>query len=155
MTLRRRSIALWLPLLMLPTLSWAVPTCTIDSVVPVSFGGYDVFSPTATDGTGSVTYTCSGAGGADVVAIELSTGGGNSFSPRALAAGINMLDYNLYLDASRSSVWGDTTGGTSRYSLTGTANNDTLVITIYGRIPAQQNAKVGSYSDTVTVTVLF
>jgi spore coat protein U-like protein len=34
---------------------------------------------------------------------------------------------------------------------TGTSSD----FTVYGRIPARQNASVGSYSDTITVTITF
>jgi spore coat protein U-like protein len=58
------------------------------------------------------------------------------------------------MDAARTSVWGDHTGGTSNY---GPVSLAVLPVTlqIYGHIPARQNAKVGSYADTVVVTMLF
>lgn len=44
--------------------------------------------------------------------------------------------------------------GTSRYSATSVANTN-VNVTIYGRIPARQDAAVGAYTDTITVTITF
>lgn len=60
--------------------------------------------------------------------------------------------YNLYQDASRSTVWGDGTSGTALSSQTGTGAEVTH--TIYGRVPTT-NHTVGNYLDTVTATVTF
>lgn len=138
-----------------PAAANAAPSCSIDSVVGVAFGAYNVFSASPLDSTGSITYSCSGAGEADLVAVELSRGGAPGFSPRLLAQAALTLDYNLYLDAARTTIWGDGSGGTSRYTLVGTGNNDSVVVTIYGRIPAGQNASVGVYGDTITVTLQY
>jgi spore coat protein U-like protein len=147
--------ALLAPVVAMPSGGTAAPTCSIDNVSNVAFGSYDVFSPAPVDTTGSVTYSCSGAGESDLVAIELSRGGAPSYFPRQLSTGGLTLDYNLYREAARTNVWGDGSGGTSRYTLVGTGNNDTVVVTLYGRIPALQNASVGTYGDTLTVTLLY
>lgn len=153
--MRRTTCATLLVAALIPGFAAAVPTCSIDSVVDVAFGGYDVFDAAPVDTSGTVTYTCSGAISTDVVAIELSQGGAGSFFPRALANGAYSLEYNLFLDAARTEVWGDGTNGSSRYTLTGTANNATVSVTVYGRIPALQNVAVGNYSDTITVTLQY
>ena len=44
--------------------------------------------------------------------------------------------------------------GTSRYSATSVANTN-VNVTIYGRIPARQDAAVGAYTDTITGTITF
>ena len=59
------------------------------------------------------------------------------------AAGLN---YSLFSDSGRTTNWGNATG--SWVSGTGAAQ----VLTVYGRIPANQTALIGSYTDTVTVT---
>ena len=138
-----------------PMPAGAVPACSIDGVVSVAFGSYDVFSPAPLDSAGSVTYSCTGAVGGDLVGIELSRGGAPSYSPRLMSQGAATMSYNLYRDAAHTDVWGDGTGGTSRYTLSGAGNNDTIVVNVYGRIPAMQNVTVGAYGDTVTVTLQF
>jgi spore coat protein U-like protein len=127
-------------------------SCTI-SAVGVSFGTYNVFSATPLDSTGSVTYNCSGIG-QNQITINLSRGGAPTFSPRRMLKSSEALNYNLYLDAARTTIWGDATSGTSQYGpIRPSGGNDTL--TIYGRIPAGQDASAGSYTDTVIATINF
>ena len=51
----------------------------------------------------------------DIIYVNLSRGGAATFFPRQLASGGSLLDYNLFLDASRTQVWGDGAGGSSHY----------------------------------------
>ncbi len=74
-----------------------------------------------------------------------------------MASGANRLNHNLYTDATRLTVWGDGGAGTSLVS-----NSIVLVLlgvtvnhTVFGRVPALQNAAVGNYSDNITVTLTF
>lgn len=118
----------------------------------VAFGGYDPFSGASVDSTGTVTVTCLVI---NSYSVALSRGSSGSYSPRTLVSGGNALDYNLFLNSSRSTIWGDGTGGTGVISgsigLLLLPNNHT----IYGRIPGGQNPAAGSYADTITVTVTY
>ena len=126
----------------------AAAVCSI-GVPGVAFGAYDPRSPSATDGAGTLTFTgCTAA-----YTITLSQGSSNSYAPRKMAAGLYRLDYNLYIDTGRNTVWGDGTAGTSIVSVSGAP--DGAAQTVYGRIPAAQNLGAGSYSDQVIVTVTF
>ena len=127
-------------------------SCTI-SAVGVSFGTYNVFSVTPLDSTGSVTYNCSGIVGSSRITINLSKGGAATFNPRQMKKVAETLNYNLYLDAARTTIWGDTTGGTSQYGPIKPVSSNT--ITIYGRIPIGQDHTAGSYTDTVVATINF
>jgi len=131
----------------------AAAQCSI-STTSVNFGSYDVFVPTARDSTGSLTYNCLLPLS---VQITLTKGSSATFSPRTLIKAAEPLQYNLYRDASRSLIWGNGTGGTSIYSATVTifqvATN--ITVTVYGRIPAQQDISAGTYNDTVTATINF
>jgi spore coat protein U-like protein len=64
--------------------------------------------------------------------------------------GTDTLNYELYSDAPRSSIWGSTLATGESY--TSTSNAETTY-DIYGRVPALQDVGAGSYSDTVTITV--
>jgi len=104
------------------------------------------------DTTGTVTYNCTGAMPTPTsITIQLNQGNASSYNPRQLRSGPDSLNYNLYLDAAGQFIWGDTTGGTSAYTSTVLNGN----VTIYGRIPARQNVKVGTYTDTIVVTINF
>lgn len=71
---------------------------------------------------------------------------------RRLRSGVNdYLNYNLFKDAGRNSIWN--TSNTVDYVAN---NNNPQTFTVYGQIPAgQTNVGVGSYSDTVTISVTF
>ncbi len=131
----------------------AAASCVFNSISPVAFGTYDVFSATPVDAVGSFTYQCSLLQLLDAITINLSTGNSGNYTARTMLNGSNSLSYNLYMDAARTVIWGDKSNGTSNY----TAILAVLPITlsIYGRIPARQNAMAGSYTDTIVVTMLF
>jgi spore coat protein U-like protein len=130
----------------------AAPTCTI-STTSVNFGSYSVFAGSATDSTGTVTITCNGA--AHDVVVSLSKGASPTFSPRTMMMGSEVLSYNLYRDAARTSIWGDGTAGTSTYTNANPPNNAAISITVYGRVPAGQDVSAGAYSDTVSAVINF
>jgi spore coat protein U-like protein len=129
-------------------LGWAA--CTV-SATSVSFGTYNVFATTPLDSTGSVTYRC---GNDRDIQVLLDRGGAGSFQRRMLK-GSEALQYNLYLDPARVTIWGDGTGGTSVYVDRNPPNNRDVTVTIYGRVPAGQDVSAGSYTNLVTVTILF
>ena len=115
----------------------------------VNFGNYDPFGRNNLDGAGNVGVTCDLG---MTYSIALSSGGG-TYAARVMANGPYSLRYNLYTDASRIIVWGDGNGSTTTVSGSGTAAATN--VTIYGRIPAAQNAHVGNYADNIIVTVTF
>lgn len=144
-------IAIWL---LSSTSAWAQlpPSCTI-SVTSVAFGTYNVFTTTAVDSTGTITYQCNSK--ATNISISLSDGSSTTYSPRTLRKGSEILQYNLYSDAARTTVWGDGTDGTSVYTIANPSNNSNVTVTVYGRIPAQQDVSAGSYTDTVSAVINF
>ena len=122
--------------------------CTLN-VTGVNFGSYDVFSNTALDSTGNIDVNCpSGIG----YSVALSAGGG-THTQRFMSSGANTLSYNLFTAANRAVVWGDSTRGT--VTVNGTGIGVSVNHGVYGRIPALQNAHIGSYSDFITVELTF
>ena len=129
--------------------------CTWSSTNPVAFGTYDVDSPTPDDANGSVTFNCKGVGGASVI-IDLSTGGSGTYAVRRMTGSVaDTLNYNLYLNATRTQVFGNATGGTFHYGSNVPPNNVDVLVNIYGRIPALQDKTPGTYADTITATINF
>jgi spore coat protein U-like protein len=117
-----------------------VDAALITAVGDISFGNYDPTDSTPTDADGSVT-------------IRATTGMGYTVyigSDRSMTDGTDTLNYELYSDAARSSVWGSTLATGEPY--TSTSNAETTY-SIYGRIAALQDVQAGGYSDTVTITV--
>jgi spore coat protein U-like protein len=130
----------------------ALCTATAGSV---AFGTYNPLSASPADSTGSVTVTCTGIGLLVSYDIQLSAGGSGTYTPRRLAVLGNTLNYNLFTNSSRTTVWGNGTGGTATVSDGYTLSLGTVIrsYTVHGRVPAAQNAATGSYADTIIVTV--
>ena len=98
----------------------------------------------------------------NTITIDLTTGASNSYTTRTLTSGAFTLNYNLYLDAAYTEVWGDGTGGSVVDTVTLTRNGNgngngnkqaNATATIYGSVAALQDATPGTYTDTITVTV--
>lgn len=130
-------------------------SCSVATVVGVSLGGYDVFSNSPLDSAGSVTYSCTGVGANDLIVIQLGRGGSSTYLPRQLKSGAWSLEYNLYLDAARTQVWGDGNGGTAKYGPFKPPEGTHTTVNLFGRAPAGQNIAVGTYTDSIVVTILY
>jgi spore coat protein U-like protein len=131
----------------------AEAACTI-STTAVSFGTYNVFAASPDDATGRITYRCT-APRPPLVRIQLDKGGAPSFNPRQMRRSTETLDYNLYRDSTRSTIWGDGTGGTQEYTRNNPPTNQNINVNVFGRIPAGQDVSAGSYSATVMATIFF
>ena len=145
-----RALALVAMSLLVPAVARA--QCSV-SATPVSFGTYLPFSGTPTDSTGSVTVGCLFIGPYSI-ALNAGLNGGGSFANRRMGSGSARMFYQLYTNATRTTVWGDGTGGSS------VVNGFCFVVcsnpyTVYGRIPARQAVRPGTYIDTIVVTVTF
>jgi spore coat protein U-like protein len=139
--------------------AWGAPAaeaaqCTI-STTPVVFGIYNVFTAAPLDTVGTVTYECNG--GAKHVVVSISRGQGSTFAQRAMRkfGGTDRLYYNLFLDASRTAVWGDGSPGTQVHSGGNPPNKQVVAVPVYGRIPPAQDISAGVYFDAVAVEINF
>ncbi len=124
---------------------------------------YDVFSSTAPTGNTSLTTNCTkGAAVSFSVDGGGHAGSGSISGDRALTDGSShYLSYELASDSGFTSPWQFTTGGGTGQNQTGLGNTtgEKMTLSIYGRIPAGQDAYVGStattllYQDTVVASV--
>lgn len=131
----------------LPISATIAARCQV-SAAGIAFGNYD---PTAnSDQNGSITIQCTKS-----TAATISLDEGAAPAGRQMAGpGTDTLTYELYSDVTGGTVWGSGNGGsTVAYTATTSAPS---TLTVFGRIPlGQNNAGVGAYADTVTVTVTF
>ena len=127
--------------------------CSI-SATPIVFGTYDVLNPAPLDTTGNIIYRCEGRD--RNIRITLNTGGAPSFATRRMLSGGNQLFYNLFMNAARTVIWGDGTGGTQFLFVSNPQpNNQNITVPVFGRIPALQDVGVGNYTNTITATINF
>jgi spore coat protein U-like protein len=138
-------------------------TCTASST-GVYFGEYNPVQRSPNESSGALLISCSRSG-LDALpltvsyGIDISRGSSSSFLPRTLKSGAYVLNYNLYRDLPRSDIWGDGTSGTSMVSgsmvLPANSGAASMSHTIYGRISSGQNVGVGTYVDTIVVTITY
>ena len=128
-----------------------VSSCTV-SAGGVAFGTYDPTVATVTVSTGTVSVSCvvSGATGHNPITVALSAGSSGNFTARTLKNGTDFLDYNLYIDAAYSQVWGDGTGISLTNTIYVTPGKQSFDATIYGMMPAAQSSGSGTFNDTIT-----
>ncbi|MEK6805839.1 MAG: spore coat U domain-containing protein [Pseudomonadota bacterium] len=129
-----------------------VSACSL-SAANLAFGNYDPLSAVNTDGTSTVTVTCSLLTPYNLGISAGTYGSGVSARKMQIGAGTDTLDYSLFRDVLRTLNWGITVG-TDTLSALGTGI--AVPTTVYGRIGSGQvSAPIGAYSDTVTVTVTY
>lgn len=121
--------------------------CTMQTT-NISFGNYDVFNPAPVSSTGRITVSCNRTSSYTITA---STGNSGNFLLRQMSFGSYRLAYNLYINNTYSTVWGN--GNTGTAAIVNTAVSGTH--TIFGQLPARQNVASGTYSDTLIVILSF
>ena len=125
-------------------------TCTV-STTDLTFGEYLASDAAAlSNQSATITSTCtSGSGGL----IKLSDGAHYSGGTRRMAHlndGVSFLNYSVSNITNGGAKWDDVTG----VAYTGTGNP--VEDTAYGQIEAEQtSAIVGTYTDTLVVTVSY
>ncbi|HTJ62282.1 MAG TPA: spore coat protein U domain-containing protein [Alphaproteobacteria bacterium] len=95
--------------------------------------------------------------GSSVVTLSPGLGVGATAGNRKMTSGGNTLSYTIYTPPGPpTTVWDNVIGYTTPSISITKGSTTTQTVTMYGRILGNQsNAAVGSYTDTVTITVLF
>jgi spore coat protein U-like protein len=127
-----------------------IATCLINSATTLDFGSQGVLAANV-DQTSTVSVQCTDTTPYNI-GLDAGTGTGATVAVRKMSNGANTIDYSLYSDSNRTTVWGNTV---STDTVAGTGNGTSQALTIYGRVTAQTTPAPGTYSDTVTVTVTY
>ena len=118
--------------------------------------GFDAVDPLGgnVDASSALTVKCT-KNSAYTVGLDAGVTVGATIAARKMANGADIMNYNLYTDAARASVWGNTTGTWA--SGTGAGMGTAQTLTVYGRVPTgQTNLAVGNYTETtITATVTY
>lgn len=142
----------------------AQTSCT-GSNVSLAFGPYDVASPTSLDTQTAMTVSCTRTnipGETPNPRVTITVGVGASQTSGSIqnrklgrAGGGTTLNYNIYLDAGRVSVWGNAPGTDTASQTLNIPNKATrtATFTFFGRIFALQDVTPGFYNDSLLVTV--
>lgn len=86
------------------------------------------------------------------VSLSAGSGPGATVSNRKMTGPGGAIAYQLYRDAGRTQVWGDTAGVDT---VSGTGSGSSQALTVYGAVPVQTSPAQGLYSDTVVVTLTY
>ena len=126
--------------------------CTV-SAVNLTFPADDPAN-TQNDGSTTVTVNCT-KNTTYTVGLTAGTTAGATIAQRLMASGPDLMNYNLYTDAARSSIWGNTAG--SWVSGTGAGMGTPQALTVYGQVAGgQTNLAAATYTEAaITVNVTF
>lgn len=117
----------------------------------LDFGTYTAQSGTPLQGTTMLRATCT-PNTTYNIGLNEGTSPGATVNQRKMVSGAQVLNYQLYSDSSRSTIWGNTTGTDT---VTGVGSGLAQDHTVFGSIPASQVIPAGDYSDTITVRVYY
>jgi spore coat protein U-like protein len=124
----------------------AAPSCKSLSVTALAFGNYDVYNAVPSDSAGTIAYSCPPPI-TPTVTIDAGLAFANGRRRMTRSTGTDWLSYDVFVDAARTTVWAST-------PVSVPAGN-AVSVPYYARLFAQQDASVGSYSDTLVVTFNF
>jgi spore coat protein U-like protein len=125
-------------------------SCTVE-VSNMDFGHINAAIVAPVDQTASISIICTNGSGYTVGLDQGTHALDAGLSSRQMSNGGNLLAYGLYLDASRSLEWGSNPGTVA----SGVGTGGQQVLTVFGRLFADQPALVGTYSDSVVVVVTY
>jgi spore coat protein U-like protein len=118
------------------------------SATSMVFGNY---TGAVNNSTSTVTVTCTNTT-AYTVGLSPGLATGATVATRKMQDGANLLNYALYSNSGRTTIWGNTAGTNW---VGGTGSGVAQPLTVYGQIPAAQHPTPGSYTDTITATVTY
>ena len=125
-------------------------SCTINSASTLNFGSQGVLAANV-DQTSTIQVQCTNTTPYNI-GLNAGVGTGATVALRKLTNGANTLNYTLYSDSGRTTIWGNTVG-TDTVAASG--NGAAQSYTVYGRVPPQSTPAPAAYTDTITVTVTY
>ena len=117
----------------------------------LNFGTYNPKASSPHQVTTLLRATCT-PGSTYNIGLNEGTSPGATINQRKMASGANALNYQLYSDSARSTIWGNTTGTDT---VTGVGTGLSQDHTVFGAVPAAQAVPAGDYADTITVRVYY
>ncbi|ADL55593.1 Csu type fimbrial protein [Gallionella capsiferriformans] len=135
----------------------AEAVCNI-SVTNVAYGAYTPASYAPLDGMGNISVACDAAQGQAIAyTIVLNSGSSGAYGARKMGYVGYVINYNNYLDAARTKIWGDGNAGSHILSdsYSGVGGLNVRNYTVYGRIFGNQAIPAGNYSDSIIVTLSY
>jgi spore coat protein U-like protein len=151
-----------LMLVLLPAFAHAAVSCNMVPGTDISFGTYSGNEITT---TAQLQITCTGGVGSSTLSVGITYGNTaanfpNASANRQMQSGNNRLNYQIYQDSTRATIWGDGTGGTTRLSVpityvggTATTTVPVFAVLLAGALQPSPLPPAGGYNDAVTVSI--
>ena len=117
----------------------------------LAFGTYTSQGGTPLQGTTLLLATCTPISTYNI-GLNEGTSPGATVNQRKMVSGAQGLNYQLYSDAARSTIWGNTQGVNT---VTGVGTGLAVDHTVFGAVPAAQVVPAGDYQDTITVRIYY
>ena len=117
----------------------------------LSFGTYTSQGGAPLQGTTLLRATCTPNSSYNV-GLNEGTSPGATVNARKMVSGTQALNYQLYSDSARTTIWGNTPGTDT---VTGVGTGIAQDHTVFGAVPAAQVVPAGDYQDTITVRVYY
>ena len=117
----------------------------------LAFGTYNAQGGTPLQGTTLLRATCT-PNLTYNIGLDQGTSPGATVNQRKMVSGAQALNYQLYSDSARSTIWGNTAGTDT---VTGVGTGLAVDHTVFGAVPAAQLVPAGDYQDTITVRVYY
>jgi spore coat protein U-like protein len=117
----------------------------------LAFGTYTSNTGAPLQGTTVLKATCT-PGSTYNVGLNEGTSPGATVNQRKMVSGTQALNYQLYSDSARNTIWGNTTGTDT---VTGVGTGLAQDHTVFGAVPAAQVVPAGDYADTITVRIYY
>lgn len=128
-----------------------VKKCTTLTGGSISFAAYVPDATADNDAATTVSVKCT-KGTPVSISMDEGEGDGATEATRILTSDDDTLEYSLYQNSARSTLWGS---GSDVASFNGDGLLSTTTLSVYGRIPAGQDVKPGAFTDSVLVTLTY
>ncbi len=108
-------------------------------------------------GIDDVRFTCSdGIVPTIGYTVAISAGSSGNFAQRTLQHGGDVLNYNIYTEATFTQIFGDGQPGSNSSTVSGLCvSGQSCIVPVYGRINGGQSVSSGVFTDEVVVTISF
>jgi spore coat protein U-like protein len=81
---------------------------------------------------------------------------GSTVENRLMGAGTATIQFQLYKEATRNNIWGNTPGTGGMNTLGGSGTGSAQTLSVYGRIPSgQPRPPAGAYKSVVTAAIYY
>jgi spore coat protein U-like protein len=124
-------------------------SCTTTAAT-LTLGAYDF--NVAKTGNAIITVSCTAGTGVASVGLDTGAHPGTTANQLIGGSGSDLIPYTLYQDVALATAW---TASAFPAATTYTALSTASTFTVYAKAPAGANVPVGSYADTVGITVTY